>query len=285
MTRPAARIVVTGARGRIGRAIAAAARRAGASVVACDLAPGPKLVRADVRDLGSLISAFEGADCVIHCAGLHAPHVGQYSDTAFRSINVDGTATVLRAMRRVGVPSLVLTSTTALLGGGARAGAPARWIDDTTAPRPRSIYHETKIAAESLVRSECGPRLSASIVRLGRCFDEAPQVMAIHRLSRGIDPRDAAMAHLRAARFATREPTPLIVSCSSPFRRADCLALGREADKLIRKRCPGLARQFDRLGWPLPAAIDRVYDSREARRRWNWQPRFGPQSIFARWCD
>ncbi|KAA5604269.1 NAD(P)-dependent oxidoreductase [Roseospira marina] len=283
MTRQPQRIIVTGGSGRLGKTIATAARRAGAHVVSCDRVPAPNAVTADIRDLQRLASLFDGADCVIHCAGLHAPHVGVQPDAEFRDINVEGTATVLRAMRQVGVPSLVFTSTTALLGGGAQPGQPARWIDDTTAPYPRSIYHETKMAAENLVRSECGASLSASILRLGRCFKEAPDIMAIHRLSRGIDPRDAAMAHLRAARFVAQEPEPLIVSCSTPFHHADCAALGCEADKLIRNRCPTLARNFDALAWRLPATIDRVYDSRLAQGRWAWRPRFGAQSIVARW--
>lgn len=185
-------------------------------------------------------------------------------------------------MRQAGVSSLVFTSTTALLGGGARPGEPARWIDDTARPRPRSIYHETKIAAEDLVRSECGASLSASILRLGRCFEEPPDIMAIHRLSRGVDPRDAAVAHLRAARFTKPDPKPLIVSHSTPFHRADCTALGCDAGGLIRKRCPRLARQFDLLGWSLPTAIDRVYDSSNARKQWEWRPQFGPETFLER---
>lgn len=281
MTEAPGKIVVTGGGGRIGSAIAAAARRLGLRVLRCDLRPGPDVERADVGDLGRLVSLFEGADCIIHSAGLHAPHVGVFSDADFRHVNIEGTANVLRAARRAAVGSVVFTSTTALLGGGAPPGAPARWIDDSTAPDPRSIYHETKIAAEALVRSECGGRLSASILRLGRCFDEPPAVMAIHRLSRGIDARDAAIAHLRAARFVSHDPAPLIASYSTPFRPADCTALGGEADRLVRERCPALARQFDALGWALPTHIDRIYDSHMARKTWHWRPQFGPLSVLA----
>lgn len=280
MTRRAQRIIVTGASGRLGKTIATATRRAGAHVVSCDRVPAPNAVTADIRDLQRLTSLFDGADCVIHCAGLHAPHVGVRPDAEFRDINVEGTATVLRAMRQVGVPSLVFTSTTALLGGGARAGDPARWIDDATQPRPRSIYHETKIAAEHLIRSACGASLSASILRVGRCFEEPRDIMAIHRLSRGIDPRDAAVAHLRAARFTKRDPEPLIVSYSTPFQRSDCVQLGHQAARVIRNRRPDLARRFDMLGWSLPETIDRVYDSSNARSQWGWTPKLGPETTL-----
>jgi nucleoside-diphosphate-sugar epimerase len=275
-------IVVTGGNGFVGKAVAQLARRCGARVISCDLKPGPKVERADICDLERMIWLFEGADCIIHCAGLHAPHVGVVTESHFRKTNVEGTATVVRAMQRANVKSLVFTSTTALLGGGSAPGETARWIDETSVPKARSIYHETKIAAEAIIKMEVGPALSASILRLGRCFTESADLMALYRLSRGIDVRDAAMAHLRATTTATPTPTPMIVSAITPFHREDCAALGTAADQVIRLRCPALANQFEQLGWPLPSFIDRVYDSRYMKEQWNWSPQFGAMTVVRR---
>lgn len=147
---------------------------------------------------------------MFHCAGLHAPHVGVDSDEAFWSINLNGAVTVLQAIAAAGVSRMVLTSSTALLGGGSEPGQPARWIDDSVQAVPRTIYHETKLAAEEKVRDATGARFRASIVRLGRCFDEGPQLTAFYRLSRGISVADAVAVHFRAAAFCNLESAPLI---------------------------------------------------------------------------
>jgi hypothetical protein len=39
-----------------------------------------------------------------------------------------------------------------------------------------------------------------------------------------------------------------------------------------RQRAPGLVAAFADRGWPLPATIDRVYDSAAAQRELGWQP-------------
>jgi UDP-glucose 4-epimerase len=48
---------------------------------------------------------------------------------------------------------------------------------------------------------------------------------------------------------------------------------------------PSLAEAFARRGWPLPAAIDRVYDRRCAVAALGWQPRFGWAAVLAQLDD
>lgn len=268
----ASRIVVTGGAGRIGRAIRSAATCAGFDVVGVDLAGGGGTVLADVRDLDAMVRLFEGACGAIHCAGLHAPHIGREDDDAFRSINVGGTESVLRAARRIGVGRIVLSSSTAVLGGGSDEGAPARWIDDATEPHARTIYHETKLEAEALVRGATGPNLRASIVRLGRCFPEDPHLVAFYRLCRGIGERDAARAHLAAFHNADDACEPLIACATTPFRREDVHELGIDAPAVMERRCPDVLDAFRRQGWLVPPRTDRVYDNAGIRTRWAWVP-------------
>ncbi len=266
-------IAVTGSAGRIGAGICNLARRRGLQVIAIDMMPDALSIRADIRDLHALIRHFEGVDCVFHCAGLHAPHVGAASDEAFWSINLKGTATVLQAIAAAGVSRMVLTSSTALLGGGSAPKQPARWIDDNVQVAPRTIYHETKLAAEEKVRDATGTRLRASIVRLGRCFDEGPRLTTFYRLSRGITVADAAAAHFSAAACCDLESTPLIACATTPFKRADAPALGNDARSVIAKRIPELLYTYAARGWDIPERIDRVYDSSTAQKSWRWKPK------------
>ncbi|MDA7949773.1 MAG: NAD(P)-dependent oxidoreductase, partial [Hyphomicrobiaceae bacterium] len=265
-------IAVTGSAGRVGSGICTLARRQGLRVVGLDKRPDAVSIKADIREHHALAKHFEGVDCVIHCAGLHAPHVGVASDDAFRAINVDGTASVLRAIAIASVPRIVLTSSTALLGGGSDPGQPARWIDDTTQPAPRTIYHETKLVAEAKVRNATGPSLKASIIRLGRCFDEGTRLNTLYRLSRGISVEDAAAAHLCAARACDLDSEPQIACADTPFERDDASLLGSNARLVIKKRCPEVLKTFAAHQWEIPQRVDRIYACSSAQRRWHWRP-------------
>ncbi|WP_227269828.1 NAD-dependent epimerase/dehydratase family protein [Roseobacter weihaiensis] len=269
--------VVTGAAGRIGKAIMVGLRQGAEGCTGIDMHGAADIRALDIRDTDQLASLFEGHQLVIHCAGLHAPHVDKVPDEDFRSINVGGTLSVIRAARLAGVERLVLTSTTALYGGGSAAGEDARWIEDNSDVRVRTIYHETKLEAEHLVRTAAQDGLPASIVRLGRCFPESRSTMILHRLSRGIDEEDAAWAHIKAAQATSSDPQPVIAVARTPFKRSDCRDLGTRADELIRVRCPSVAAYFDAQGWTLPRHVDRIYCSMRAWSDWGWEPTKGPE--------
>ena len=85
------RIVVTGTSGRVGAAVADTLG-AFAELVGIDAVPGVHTtVVGDIGDRKLVASAIGGASAVVHCAGLHAPHLTTHSPSAFRQINVDGT--------------------------------------------------------------------------------------------------------------------------------------------------------------------------------------------------
>lgn len=279
MVRTEQTLAVTGASGRIGDAIVAAWTH-GPTIGIDRVAGEHTSVLADIRDLDAMTRVFRGCDTVIHAAALHAPHVGIASEIDFRSINVDGTEIVLTAALRAGVRSFILTSSTAVYGGGGAMGAPARWFDETSEPEPRTIYHQTKLAAETLTRAASGSALRTAIVRVGRCFPERLPLIALYRLSRGIDPRDAATAHLNAIRAAATTTAIFIAAPKTPFRRSDCAELGRNAAAVIDRRCPWFATESRVRGWPLPQTIDRVYDSTQTRRILGWAPRYGASAVL-----
>lgn len=274
------KLVVTGSSGRVGRAIVRALA-GDHDVVGLDRKPFPTTrVTADICDPGALEATMAGADAVIHAAALHAPHVGRVSDTEFWRINVDATRTLAECARRLHIPRVVFTSTTALYGNVVEATR-CVWIDEATAPQPRTIYHRTKHEAERALAELAGPRLAVRILRVGRCFPEPVNRTAVYRLHRGVDVRDVAVAHAAAL----VNPGPAfqchVVSGRVAFQPDDCEALACGADAVIRNRCPELADAFDRRGWPLPTCIDRVYASRSAATDLAWHPRHGFAEVLA----
>lgn len=277
------RVVVTGTSGRIGGAVRLClAERY--DVMGLDRVPSPLTdVVADVTDADALRAIFEGATAIVHSAGLHAPHVGELPDSEFEHVNVRGTEAVVRAAKAAGIRRLVLTSTTALYGraNGELDPSGAAWIDETTNPLPRTIYHRTKLAAEAVVRDAASSDMIMRVLRMSRCFPEPADVMAAYRLHRGVDARDVAEAHRLAIEHQGDPFELFVVSAPTPFEPSDAQALRSDAESIIRTRAPDVAALFDRRGWSLPRTIDRVYDPAVAMRALGWRPRYGPTEVAA----
>ncbi|MFK3779178.1 NAD-dependent epimerase/dehydratase family protein [Agrobacterium sp. NPDC089420] len=273
------RIVLTGSSGRVGRAIfsALAGRH---DVTGIDRSPfSTTHIVGDFVDEALLRSAFEQADAVIHAAALHAPHVGIVADAEFQRINVEGTRMVAQAAMAAGVPRLVFTSTTALYGHAVSAGS-CTFIDEETPPRPKSIYHRTKLEAEQMLEGMAGPHLAVRVLRMSRSFPEPADVMAAYRLHRGVDIRDVADAHVLALTNAGDDFQRYIISASTPFSPDDCDSLARDAASVLR-RTPALVEAFAQRGWALPATIDRIYSPTRAAERLGWTSRFGFGEVLA----
>ena len=238
------KILLTGSSGRIGRAIFGALA-ANHEVVGLDRSPfATTRIVADVTDRQAVARAVRGVDAVIHTAALHAPHVGLVPDTVFQQINVEATAHLLQAARDAGARRFVLTSTTALYGHAVVAGG-CRWIDEDTEPLPRTIYHRTKLQAETLAEA-AAPGFSVRVLRMGRCFPEPPERMAMFRLR-----HRRARCGQRTCRAAATTTAPGS-HATSPVRRRRSAARTAWSWPPIRAACWPAAH---RSCWPSSSAV------------------------------
>lgn len=275
------RVLVTGSAGRIGRAIYVRLARQ-AEVVGLDRIPATTVdVVGDICDPFLLRHALRDIDAVVHVAALHAPHVGHSADAEFERVNVHATATLADIAARLGVQRFVFTSTTALYGAASRHPTQAVWVDETLAPKPLSVYHRSKLAAEqALSRALRGTPLSITILRMARCFPEAATLMAAYRLHRGVDARDVAEAHALALAETAPGLRCYLVSGDTPFLPQDLDELHSDAAAVLRRRAPALVEAFARRGWPLPRSIDRVYSAQRAMHELGWKPRYGFDEVL-----
>jgi nucleoside-diphosphate-sugar epimerase len=274
------KILITGSTGRVGRAIYARLRHEH-DVTGLDIVPSPTAnVVASLGDERAMATALRGVDAVIHVAALHAPHVGHRPDGDFEAINVRGTQRLARLALDAGVKRFVFTSTTALYGSGAAPGEGASWVTEETTPRPKTIYHRTKLAAEEALEKH-GRALAVTSLRMSRCFPEPAPLMAVYRLHRGIDARDVADAHAAALAWDGPGFRKYVISGATPFAATDAVGLGADAPAIIGRRMPALAAAFAARGWHLPPRIDRVYDSARAAADLGWRPRYGFEEVLA----
>ncbi|WP_194867316.1 NAD-dependent epimerase/dehydratase family protein [Pseudoalteromonas sp. PPB1] len=275
------KVLVTGSAGRVGRAIYIKLM-AHHQVVGFDKTPCSTAdFVGDIRDSQLLNQALHGVEVIIHTAALHAPHVGRVDDCAFHSINVDATEQLALAGIDAGVKHFVFTSTTALYGYASTPEGVAGWVTENTQPQPKSIYHHSKILAEQKL-AEIAKRfdLPVTVLQMSRCFPEPADLMAVYRLTRGIDARDVASAHLCAVEKRLSGFQRFIVSGETPFSPADCKRLYLNAAEMISERCPGLLSAFEQRDWALPDSLDRVYDSSAAAQHLGWRSEHGFEQVL-----
>ncbi|GIG92765.1 NAD-dependent epimerase/dehydratase family protein [Plantactinospora endophytica] len=235
-----ARLLVTGAAGRVGRLLRPRLAGPGRVLRLFDVAeqapanPGEpvEVVRADLFDPAALSAACAGADAVLHLAAIP----GEDTWAELLRVNVEGTQRLLEAARTAGVPRVLLASSIHAAGWYQRAGtspdpagvpAPVGpdGVPSSVPPRPDTYYGWSKAAVESL-GSLYADRFGMTVfaLRLGACFPEPPGVSG---LENWISPDDCARlvdACLRAETTGFR----VLWGISRNSRRWWSLAEGRE---------------------------------------------------------
>ena len=121
-----------------------------------------EIVRGDLHDADALRLGVDGAEAVVHVAGLTRARDQATLDRA----NVDGTVALLEAVRGAGHSPRVLVTSSLEAMGPNRLDASGRPVPATEAdaPRPVSMYGRSKARMEAAVRDRFGD-LGATIVR------------------------------------------------------------------------------------------------------------------------
>lgn len=149
------RVVVTGASGFVGHALARRMRALGHEMVAVSRGTPPLDVGAAVRwtgvhDRAALATALHGADALVHLAA--RVHIMRETApdplAAFRAVNVDGARVAADAAQAAGIERALLLSTIKVLG----EQRPAPYTD-ADVPAPRGAYAVSKLEAEEAFTS------------------------------------------------------------------------------------------------------------------------------------
>ena len=274
MTEKRQRILITGSSGQIGAVIAEHFARE-AEVIGLDLKPGRwTTILGDITDVKLIRPLVSQVDTIVHTASLHAPHVGLRNEEEFSRVNVDGTRILLEASLRAGGKRFVFTSTTSVYGCTSRTKDIAIWVTEELETNPEDIYDITKIEAENLCREASSVGMDVVVLRLSRCLQEPENLIAFHRLYRGIDVRDAAEGHWLAATRPLKGFHILNLSGVSPFKISDIKLLWKDPWRVIDERAPGFREAFLQRDWEMPSRIDRVYVIEKAKSILGFKPKY-----------
>ncbi len=170
-------VLVTGAAGFIGDAVAAALRLSGHTVVAVDLANEDPC---DVTDLATMSTRCAGVDAIVHLAAV--ADFADCDDDPVRAqhVNAGGTLAVLLAARAAGVRRVVYASTFWAYDG--LAGHAVH--ESTPLAPPRSLYTASKLAGEAYCHA-MSDDLEVVVCRLGTAYGPGarPALMTSRMLS------------------------------------------------------------------------------------------------------
>jgi len=183
------RVLLLGAAGGIGSALRAGLAGHYRLMRLADIAPlssageGEECVRGDLLDMGSLVAAMRGIDCVVHMAGMPVePEVNAWNQVL--PANIIGVHNLFEAARIAGVKR-VLFASSHHAAGFHRRDTPTL---ETLVPRPDSYYGVSKVFGEAMGRMYADKfGLQVLSLRIG-AYRERPS--DLRQLAVWISPRD-----------------------------------------------------------------------------------------------
>jgi nucleoside-diphosphate-sugar epimerase len=214
-----ANLVVSGASGFVGHAVAqaadaavAAGRLGGVRRMVRDpgkLPVGEAAVLGDLTDARSLVGALRGARLLVHAAGYRG------SDPVLQQrVNIEGTRAIVEAAIDAGMERIVSVSTTAVYGSGAHRGEA-----EGLAPHPESSLSESRLAAEEIVLAADGFVVRADLTFGAGDNWVVPGLVRIQRMLGGAVDGGAALTSAIAVSDLGRLLVALAVAEGEPSER------------------------------------------------------------------
>src|SRR6201982_2468862 len=179
-------VVITGAAGLVGSMLRPRLAAPGRTLRVLDIAPlvagpGEEAIQASVADLAAMTAACQGADAVIHLAGIP----GEASWDAILQTNIKGGSGAFGPARRAGTPRVIFASSNHAVGFTPRSAFP---VPDYAFPAPDTYYGISKAATEAMAAMyHYRYGLDAICVRILSCF---PRPANVRMLSTWLSPDD-----------------------------------------------------------------------------------------------
>jgi nucleoside-diphosphate-sugar epimerase len=171
-------VVITGARGYIGSALAKRLADAGrplrlvsrvsdVPVAPAEISPNIEYVRADLCDERAWSDVMAGAGVIIHLSSRTDLRAAEADPACDERINIEPVRSLIRAAERSGTrPNVVFASTVTIVGI-----EHANPVDETTPDRPCSVYDRNKLTCETLLReATANAILRACSLRLSNVY-------------------------------------------------------------------------------------------------------------------
>jgi nucleoside-diphosphate-sugar epimerase len=134
--------------------------------------PDFELAVGDVRERADLDRALAGAWAVVHLAGIVGDPACALDPEYTRAVNLDSSLPVADACREHDVRRLLFASTCSVYGA-----AGDDWLDEEAGTAPVSLYAETNLRAEDLLRRRLdGSAVTLTVLRFATIYGVSPRM-------------------------------------------------------------------------------------------------------------
>lgn len=179
-------VLITGGAGYVGSAMVPVLLAAGHRVRVFDVLlyggdsllgvwsdPRFELVRGDMRDAAALRAALDGIEGVVHLAAIVGDPACAREPELARSVNVEGSLSLIAAAEQAGVARFVFASTCSNYG---RMADPRGYVTEDSPVAPVSLYAETKVAIERALLGRRGGNMRVTALRFATVFGVSPRM-------------------------------------------------------------------------------------------------------------
>ncbi len=281
------RVLVTGAGGTLGTALAPMLAAAGHEPVLQDvreLQTPYEFMQGDVRSPEDVLAAARGAEVIVHTAAIHGIHLRDHSPRDFYDLNLTGTLNVWEAAVEVGAQAVVFSSTMGVYKSHNAPGEGTALREDVPL-RPGDIYGWTKVAGEELCKLYGRTHGIPSVaLRYGMFVPEPFFRYGIRLLYGGVDTHDVArsvMASMEALTSGRIRWDAFNVESVVPFTEEDGTQLRSDPLPVLDKYYPGASDLLRERGVKTLAPITVYYPMDHAADVLG----FRPTCNFDRWLE
>ena len=283
------RILITGAGGTLGTALAPALVDAGHEPVLFDVQPlhtPYAFVQGDVRKADDVRSAARGVEFIVHTAAIHGIHLRDHTPQDFYDLNLTGTFNIWEAAVEAGVRGLVFSSTMGVYKSHNAPGAGGGMaLHEDLQLSPGDIYGFTKVAGEEMCRFYGRKHAIPSVaLRFGMFVPEPFFRYGIRLLYGGVDTQDvvaSVVVSIDALTSGKLQWDAFNVESQVPFSEEDGAQLRQEPLPVLDKYYPGVADLLRERGVHALAPITVYYPMARAAERLGFRPRCN----FEQWLE
>ncbi len=283
------RILITGAGGTLGTALAPALAEVGHEPVLFDVQPLQtpyESVQGDVRAAEDVRGAARGVEFIVHTAAIHGIHLRDHSPQDFYDLNLTGTFNVWEAAVEASVRGLVFSSTMGIYKSHDAPGAGRGMaLHEDLAPQPGDIYGFTKVAGEEMCRFYGRKHGIPSVaLRFGMFVPEPFFRYGIRLLYGGVDTQDvvdSVLASIDALTGGKLQWDAFNVESYVPFVEEDEPQLRQNPLLVLDKHYPGATELLGERGVRELAPITVYYPMERAAERLGFRPRCN----FEQWLE